>query len=282
MHKLLLPLVSAALACHTSAPPAAPASPGAAGAGVPTHRGHGDAHGAHGHEHGAHSHGGPNPQGGHDHGAHSHDHGAHAHGGPHPQGTPGMHMDFSDAERFSKHFDDPARDEWQRPAEVIALMHIEPGSVVADLGSGTGYFVEHLSRAVGAGGRVLALDVEQNMVSFVEKRAAARGLANVTPRLVKYDDPGLAAGSVARVLIVNTWHHIDDRRRYAQKLAAALAPGGEIYVVDFTLESPLGPPARHRLKPEQVVRELEGGGLRAEVVQGERLPNQYVVRASRK
>lgn len=191
-------------------------------------------------------------------------------------------MDFSNAQKFSKHFDDPARDAWQRPAEVMALLHIEPGSVVADIGAGTGYFVEHLSRAVGPNGTVLALDVEPNMVGFVEKRARERGLANVTARVVKYDDPGLGAGSVARVLIVNTWHHIDDRSRYAQKLAAALAPNGEVWVIDFTLESELGPPARHRLAPEQVVRELEGGGLRAEVVADERLPNQYVVRAARK
>lgn len=191
-------------------------------------------------------------------------------------------MDFSNAQKFSKHFDDPARDAWQRPAEVMALLHIEPGSVVADIGAGTGYFVEHLSRAVGPNGTVLALDVEPNMVSFVEKRAQERGLANVTARVVKYDDPGLGASSVARVLIVNTWHHIDDRSRYAQKLAAALAPNGEVWVIDFTLESELGPPARHRLAPAQVVRELEAGGLRAEVVADERLPNQYVVRAARK
>src|SRR5689334_20499515 len=72
----------------------------------------------------------------------------------------GMHKDFSDAKGFSKSFDDPERDAWQRPAEVIEHMKIAPGSVVADLGTGTGYFVGWLSRAVGPGGKVLALDVE--------------------------------------------------------------------------------------------------------------------------
>jgi hypothetical protein len=107
-------------------------------------------------------------------------------------------------------------------------------------------------------------------------------LGNVFPRLVPLDDPQLEPGTVSRVLIVNTWHHIDERSRYAAKLAPALTAGGEIWIVDFTLESEHGPPARHRLSPEQVVRELQGGGLRAEVVTAEQLPRQYIVRAVRR
>jgi hypothetical protein len=82
-------------------------------------------------------------------------------------------------------------------------------------------------------------------------------------------------------LIVDTWHHIDDRSQYARKLAAALAPGGEVWIVDFTADSDIGPPARYRVSPEQAVSELEAGGLKAEIVQGESLPKQYLVRAAR-
>jgi ubiquinone/menaquinone biosynthesis C-methylase UbiE len=192
-----------------------------------------------------------------------------------------MHKDFSDAQAFSKSFDDPARDAWQRPAEVIEQMKIAPGSVVADLGTGTGYFVGWLSRAVGPSGKVLALDVEAEMIRFVAQRAEQQQLSNVEPRQVAADDPGLAAGSVARVLIVDTWHHIDERAQYARKLAAALAPGGEVWIVDFTADSDIGPPARYRVSPEQAVSELEGGGLKAEIVQGETLPKQYIVRGRR-
>lgn len=192
-----------------------------------------------------------------------------------------MHKDFSDAQAFSKSFDDPERDAWQRPAEVIEHMKIAPGSVVADLGTGTGYFVGWLSRAVGPSGKVLALDVEPKMIEFVTQRAAQQRLSNVEPRQVAADDPGLAAGSVARVLIVDTWHHIDERGLYARKLAAALAPGGEVWIVDFTADSDIGPPAGYRVSPEQAVSELEAGGLQAEIVQGETLPKQYIVRGSR-
>jgi len=193
----------------------------------------------------------------------------------------GMHKDFSDAQAFSKSFDDPARDAWQRPAEVIEQMKIAPGSVVADLGTGTGYFVGWLSRAVGPSGKVLALDVEAEMIRFVAQRAEQQQLSNVEPRQVAADDPGLAAGSVARVLIVDTWHHIDERAQYARKLAAALAPGGEVWIVDFTADSDIGPPARYRVSPEQAVSELQDGGLKAEIVQGETLPKQYIVRGAR-
>ena len=192
-----------------------------------------------------------------------------------------MHKDFSDAQAFSKSFDDPARDAWQRPAEVIEQMKIAPGSVVADLGTGTGYFVGWLSRAVGPSGKVLALDVEAEMIRFVAQRAEQQQLSNVEPRQVAADDPGLAAGSVARVLIVDTWHHIDERAQYARKLAAALAPGGEVWIVDFTADSDIGPPARYRVSPEQAVSEIQDGGLKAEIVQGETLPKQYIVRGAR-
>jgi predicted methyltransferase len=217
------------------------------------------------------------PGGGHAHGAEHTPGGGHA---AHAHGAHGYHKDFSDAAAFSTHFDDPERDAWQRPQEVLDLLSIPPGSVVADLGAGTGYFVPGLSTRVGAGGQVLALDVEPQMVEFLNRRIERDGLTNVRALQVTPDDPGLAPGSVSRVLVVNTWHHIDARPSYAQKLRAALAPGGEVWVVDFTLEAERGPPAHHRLSAAQVAAELEQGGLRAQAVP-ESLPDQYIVRALR-
>jgi predicted methyltransferase len=206
--------------------------------------------------------------------AHADGHAAHAHG------AAGYHKDFSDAAGFSAHFDDPERDAWQRPEELLDLLRITPGSVVVDLGAGTGYFVSGLSSRVGPSGQVLALDVEPKMVEFLERRIERDALVNVRAQRVAPDDPGLRPGSVSRVLVVNTWHHIDARPSYAQKLRAALAPGGEVWVVDFTLESERGPPASHRLSAAQVSAELEQGGLRPQIVE-ESLPEQYVVRALR-
>lgn len=183
---------------------------------------------------------------------------------------------FEKAEDWAKHWDDPSRDAWQRPEEVIALMQIAPGMVVADIGTGTGYFLPHLSRAVGESGKVLALDIEPDMIRYVKERAAQAGWSNVAPAQVPYDNPSLPPGGVHRVLIVNTWHHIPERAAYAEKIKEGLAEGGMLLVVDFTLESEMGPPKKERLSPETVAEELRAGGLEAEILE-ESLPAQYIV-----
>ncbi|RMH37671.1 MAG: methyltransferase domain-containing protein [Nitrospirae bacterium] len=202
---------------------------------------------------------------------------------PHAEGStaetvsqPHVHHAFKDAELWSKRFDAPDRKDWQKPEEVIELMDIESGMTVADIGAGTGYFLGYLSKAVGAQGMVLGLDIEPSMVDFMANRAKRENWTNVEVRVVHPDDPGLPPNSVDRILIVNTWHHIADREHYSRKLYDALKPGGKVLVVDFTLESPHGPPVSQRLRPEEVMAELQAGGFEVELLQ-ETLPNQYIV-----
>jgi ubiquinone/menaquinone biosynthesis C-methylase UbiE len=183
---------------------------------------------------------------------------------------------FERAEDWAKEFDDPSRDAWQRPHVVIASMQIPVGSTVADLGTGTGYFLSRLSSAVGPTGRVLALDVEPDMIRYVKQRAQKESLANVEARVVAVDDPQLANESVDRVLVVDTWHHIPSRKDYAKKLAGALRKGGAVFVVDFDERATHGPPKHHRLSPSVVMEELSAAGLRSEQAKVE-LPEQYVV-----
>jgi len=200
-------------------------------------------------------------------------HGAAQHGG--------MVHRFDDAERWAKVFDDPARDAWQKPDEVVAAMAIAPGMTAVDLGAGTGYFEGRLSAAVGASGKVIATDLEPNLVAHMRARAEREGWANVEVRQVTAADPGLAAGEADRILIVDVWHHVEgDRGAFARSLATALRPGGTITVVDFTLEAEQGPARHHRLSPEAMIAELTAGGLRAEVV-AETLPDHYIVVASK-
>ncbi|WP_438030774.1 class I SAM-dependent methyltransferase [Sorangium sp. So ce233] len=227
---------------------------GQRGAGPADHAGHAGHHGA---------------DAGH-HGGHDGHHGGHAHGA-----GPLVHR-FERAEEWVAEFEGPERDAWQKPAEVIAAMRIAPGMRVADLGAGTGYFLPHLSRAVGPTGAVVGLDIERDMVRYMTERAARERLANVTARQVGPADPGLDPGSVDRILVVNTWHHIPDRPAYAAKLRAALRPDGAVVVVDFTDAARNGPPKEHRIAPEAVAAELRAGGLSPEVV-AEDLPDQYIV-----
>jgi ubiquinone/menaquinone biosynthesis C-methylase UbiE len=202
--------------------------------------------------------------------------------GPAPEaksGHPLVHR-FEHADDWAKKLDDPSRDVWQRPAEVVSTMRIEPGMTVVDLGAGTGYFEPWLSRAVGPTGKVIAIDAEPDMIRYLSERAEREGLENVEARLAPYDDPKLAPESVDRVLVVDTWHHLARREAYAAKLRMALRPGGSVVVVDFKLDSKHGPPAHHRVAPEQVARELDAGGLSPTLAKTP-LTEQYVVLGAR-
>ncbi len=223
----------------------------------------------------------------HGHAGHGDMHGHAGHGGMHhSDGHEGHHGDplvhrFEKAEDWAKEFDNPERDAWQKPTEVVAAMNIAPGMTVADIGAGTGYFEPYLSKAAGPTGKVLALDIEPDMVRYLRERAAKEKLGNVTAQQVTPGDTGLAPGSVDRILIADTWHHIPDRTAYAQKLKPALKPGGLVIIVDFTLEATKGPPKEHRLAPEKVIAELDAGGLVGKSID-ESLPEQYIVVAKAK
>jgi predicted methyltransferase len=183
---------------------------------------------------------------------------------------------FPDPETYARELDDPKRDTWQKPREVVALLDARPGMVVADLGVGTGYFLPYLTAAVGRDGRVLALDTDRGMIERVENRMEQEALDQVEPRLVDPDDPGLAARSVDRILVVDTWHHISSRTDYARKLRAALRPGAQLLIVDFDMDSPMGPPAHMRLAPDTVLHELKTAGFETERL-AESLPYQYAI-----
>src|SRR6185436_19501975 len=81
------------------------------------------------------------------------------------------HRSFDDVEHWRKVFDDPARDQWQKPRELVKALGVRPGMVVADLGAGTGYLSHHLADAVGADGTVLVVETEPNLVVHLRKRA---------------------------------------------------------------------------------------------------------------
>jgi ubiquinone/menaquinone biosynthesis C-methylase UbiE len=171
------------------------------------------------------------------------------------------HRSFADVDYWKPVFEDPAREKWQKPAEVVDALQLRPGMCVADLGAGTGYFLPYLSKAVGERGCVLALEPEPNLVVQLRERAETAGLRNVTPVLASFDDPRLPDASVDLVLIVDTFHHLDDRLPYLRRLRRALRPGGRIAIVDwFKRPLPEGPPPEHKLARAQVVREMVAAG----------------------
>ena len=208
--------------------------------------------------------------------------------------TPGSAHDFSDVAQWQRVFDDPARDAWQKPRELVAALGIRPGMWVADLGAGTGYFSRWLDAAVRAnreerpgragtasGGRgdgvVFAVETEPNLVAHLRERAEKERTSTIVPVLASFDDPRLPPRALDLVLIVDTYHHLDDRRAYLARLGAALKPTGRIAIVDWKQgDLPIGPPREHKLARDAVVDEMRAVGW-ALVDQPALLPHQYVL-----
>ena len=188
------------------------------------------------------------------------------------QAQHGHQHSFRDAQKWSAVFDDPARDAWQKPQQVIEALALAPQARVADVGAGTGYFAARLAKALPQG-QVYAVDLEPDMVTFLAERARREGLANLSALAGGEEGPRLP-DRVDVVLLVNTYHHVSQRERYFRVLREALAPGGRVAIIDFTADSPVGPPRRARIAPEKVTAEMSGAGYALEQSHAF-LPNQY-------
>jgi predicted methyltransferase len=186
------------------------------------------------------------------------------------------HHAFTDPAERAKKWNDPERDRWQHPEEIVAALALKPGATVADVGAGTGYMVNPLSKAVGHGGTVIAIDAEAAMVDYLSKRRSALGPAKIVPRKVSMDDPELQPASVDGVLTLDTWHHVKNQEAYAKKVYEGLNRGGRFVVVDYEADAETGPPRAIRLEPGEVTKQLEAAGFRVEVLR-ESMPRHYMV-----
>ena len=179
---------------------------------------------------------------------------------------------FGGAEQWAKVFDDPERDAWQKPHEVIQALALKPDAVIADIGSGTGYFSVRFANMTPKG-RVYGVDTEPDMVKYLAERAKREGLKNVTAVAGAPGDPRLPE-KADLIILVDVYHHVEDRERYFRQLQKSLKPGGRIAVIDFRMESPVGPPQRARIAPQRVKDELKRAGFTL-AQEHDFLPNQY-------
>jgi cyclopropane fatty-acyl-phospholipid synthase-like methyltransferase len=198
-------------------------------------------------------------------------HAPHGHGPSHSEPDHMAHA-FDDAQAHAKRFDDPARDAWQKPDEVISALGLSKGMKIADIGAGTGYFSVRLARTPEAP-IVHAADIEPAMIAYMKARAEREGLPNVHPILAATDSANLPE-PVDLVLVVDTYHHIGDRVAYFRRLLDSMRPNARLVIIDFRKDSPEGPPAEFRFEPDQITQELaEAGFVLAE--RHEFLPRQH-------
>jgi len=186
-----------------------------------------------------------------------------------------MHHLHGDPAAYIAALDDPARDAYQKPDEVMKALALRPGEVVADIGSGSGYFTLRFARAVGDTGRVYAVDVSPDMIRHLNHRLRDAGVRNVVPVLSDPDDPLLPDASVDRFVIVDTWHHIEDKAKYLALMKRMLKPGGQVVHIDFQKRDlPVGPPTGMKIARQDLVKEMEAAGFGL-VAEHAFLPYQY-------
>jgi ubiquinone/menaquinone biosynthesis C-methylase UbiE len=196
--------------------------------------------------------------------------------------TPGhaanAHMHGMDFDTLVARFEDPTRAKWQKPDKVIALLEPLAGATVADIGAGTGYFAFPIAKQAG---KVIAIDIDERFLRYIEDKKRKRKTGtNIETRRTAPDSPGLKKAEADVVLIVDTFHHIDDRVKYLKTLKKGLRKKGALVIVDFKKEkTPVGPPLALRLTEAEVESELKAAGFRSIAIDRGTLPYQYIVTA---
>jgi ubiquinone/menaquinone biosynthesis C-methylase UbiE len=168
--------------------------------------------------------------------------------------------------------DDPHRDGRQKPQELIAAMNIKPGMTVADIGTGTGYMLPFLGKAVGENGKVFGEDIQAD---FLE-RAKAKHVPNAELILGTTTDPKLPPASVDVALVLDVYHHFDYPDKMLAAIRGALKPGAHLVIVDF-YKSASPSPGHIRAERDDVAAEIEGNGFHL-LSKRDHIPNsQYML-----
>jgi SAM-dependent methyltransferase len=171
----------------------------------------------------------------------------------------------------------PERDPEEHTEVLVEQLMLKPGEIVADIGAGTGYFSRRLARKVGAAGKVLAVDIQPEMLALLTNRMTALGISNVVPILGSATDPKLPAESVDLVLMVDMYHEFDFPAEIMEALCRSVKPGCRVVFVEYRGEDPAVPiKLLHKMTEMQVKTEMSV--LPLDWVQTiEVLPRQHII-----
>src|ERR1019366_5835757 len=164
--------------------------------------------------------------------------------------VPHQHHPPSSAE-YAKVLEDPSRDEWQKPHDVITALGLKPTDTTPDIGAGTCYFARCLALHAG---KVYAVDIDEKLLEIARDHAPP----NLETILAAADPLRLSSAKIDTIFFCDVLHHIDNRPAYYVKLAKALKKGGKIVVIDFyKKELPVGPPPEMKLSAEEITAEFQ-------------------------
>ncbi|MGN6716769.1 MAG: class I SAM-dependent methyltransferase [Candidatus Binatia bacterium] len=174
-----------------------------------------------------------------------------------------MHRLHNDPKAYIGALEDPKRDAYQKPQEVMTALAIKPGEVIADIGAGSGYFTFRLAQHVGTKGKVYAVDVSPDMILHINRRMRELNVGNVVSVLSDPDDPLLPVRSIDRFFFSESWHHIENQTKYLELMKRMLKPGGQVVMIDFHKKDlPVGPPLQMKIAKEDLIKQMQRLGFR--------------------
>lgn len=182
-------------------------------------------------------------------------------------------MGFSAADWLER----PEREKEEHCSKLLDALKLKPGEVIADVGAGSGYYTFRMAEQVGAKGKVLAVDIQPEMLDLIRQRMKARRITNIEPVRGTETDPHLPAAAVDLILLVDVYHEFSHPCEMTKKMVEALKPGGRLVFVEFRSEDPKVPIKEvHKMTQKQVRKEMEPYPLRwVETLNA--LPWQHVI-----
>ncbi len=172
-------------------------------------------------------------------------------------------------------FERAERDTWQKPNEIVVALELKNGTVVADIGAGSGYFTRRFARAVAPNGKVYAVDIAADILGYLKEQADKQNIRNIETIVSREDDPMLPDSSVDLAFFCDTTHHIANRVNFYRKLGRGLKEHGRMAIVDYPPDSPRSPHKPEQMVPRsQVISEAEQAGFRL-IKDFPFLPTQY-------
>ena len=169
------------------------------------------------------------------------------------------------------------REEQEHCEELLTALAIEPGQTVCDLGCGNGFHTLKMAKEVGPNGRVLAVDIQPEMLSLLDERVKEAGVENVKPLLGTLIDPQLPAGEVDLILLVDVYHEFSHPEQMLSGMRESLNETGRVALVEFRLEDPTVPiKLLHKMSKKQIIKEWTANGFRL-VEEYDELPWQHVM-----